>query len=91
VGAAPRQPGDNPERHASHINRIARVTSYAGVNFNYGLRAYYFALAAAAWFLHPWLMVLATCWVVYILYHREFCSKTLGALVDDDASPTVKT
>lgn len=91
VGAAPRQPGDNPEQHASHINRIARITSYASVNFNNGLRAYYFALAAAAWFLHPWLMVVATGWVVYVLYHREFRSNTLMAMVENDDSPTLKT
>ena len=61
------------------------------VNFNNGLRAYYFALAALTWFLHPWLMVAATGWVVYILYQRELHSKTLAALIDEDASPTLRT
>jgi uncharacterized membrane protein len=91
VGAAPKQPKENTEQYAPHINRIARITSYAGVNFNSGLRAYYFALAALAWFLHPWLMMVATGWVVYILYHREFASKTLRALVDEDHSSTLRT
>ena len=86
VGAAPKPPPDNPERYAPIINRIARITSYAGVNFNNGLRAYYFGMAALSWFLHPWLMVVATVWVTYILYHREFASKTLRALVHDDPS-----
>src|SRR5215212_6216700 len=45
VGAAPRQPKDNPEQYAPVINRITRITSYAGSNFNYGLRAYYFGMA----------------------------------------------
>jgi uncharacterized membrane protein len=91
VGAAPKQPKDNTEQYAPHTNRIARITSYAGVNFNSGLRAYYFALAALAWFLHPWLMMAATGWVVYILYHREFASKTLRALVEEDRSTTLRT
>ena len=91
VGAAPKQPKDNPEQYAPIINRIARITSYAGSNFNNGLRAYYFGLAALAWFLHPWLMIGAAAWVVYVLYHREFKSKTLHAMVDDDASPTFRT
>lgn len=90
VGAAPKHPADNPEQHAPHINRIARIISSAAINFNNGLRAYYFALAALAWFLHPWLMIVATGWVVYVLYRREFCSKTLRALVDEDASPTLR-
>ncbi|MBI4195663.1 MAG: DUF599 domain-containing protein [Betaproteobacteria bacterium] len=91
VGAAPRQPKENPEQYASHINRLACITGYAGVNYNSGLRAYYFALAAMAWFLHPWLMIAATAWVVYVLHHREFRSRTLRALVEEDTSPTPRS
>ena len=91
IGAAPQKPKDDPEQHAPVINRIARITSYAGTNFNNGLRAYYFGLAALAWFLHPWLMVIATAWVIYVLYHREFRSKTLLAMIAEDASPTLRT
>ena len=88
--AVPKTPAGDPEQLAAHINRIARITSYAGSNFNHGLRSYYFALAAMAWLLHPWLMVFATFGVIYILYHREFKSKTLQAMVDEDTSPTLK-
>jgi len=91
IGAAPKQPKDNPEQHAADINRLALVTSYAGTNFNQGLRAYYFALAAMTWFLHPYLMIIATAWVVYILYHREFESRTLYALIGNDTAPQIKT
>jgi uncharacterized membrane protein len=91
IGAAPKPPKDNPEQYAPYINRVARITSYAASNFNNGLRAYYFALAALAWFLHPWLMMFATAWVLYVLYHREFSSKTLKALVEQDASSTLRT
>ena len=91
VAAAPKQPLENPEQYAPVINRIARITSYAGSNYNHGLRSYYFAVAAMAWFLHPWLMVAASLWVIYVLYHREFRSKTLQALVDEDTSTTLKT
>lgn len=87
VGAAPRQPKDNPEQYAEDIDRLAAVTSYAGTNFNNGLRAYYFALAALTWFLHPYLMLIATVWVIYILYHREFASKTLMALLGHPSPP----
>lgn len=90
VAAAPRMPKDNTEQYAPYINRVAKVTSYAGVNFNNGLRAYYFALAAMAWFFHPWLMIVATGWVVYVLHHREFRSRTLRALIEEDDSPTLR-
>lgn len=91
VAAAPRQPKDDPEQYAAEINRIALVTSYAGTNFNNGLRAYYFALAAMTWFLHPYLMLIATAWVVYVLYHREFESRTLYALIGNDTSSEIRT
>jgi uncharacterized membrane protein len=84
IGAAPKQPESNPEQYASIIDRIARIASYAGSNFNNGLRAYYFGLAALAWFLHPWLMIVATAWIIYVLYAREFRSKTLDALMREE-------
>jgi uncharacterized membrane protein len=91
IGAAPPQVKDNnPEQHAPVINRIARITSYAQTNFTNGLRAYYFGLAALAWFLHPLLMIVATGWVIYVLYAREFKSKTLKAMVEDDRSETLR-
>jgi uncharacterized membrane protein len=91
IGAAPKQPTENPEQYSVEINRVTLVTSYAGTNFNDGLRAYYFALAAMTWFLHPYLMLIATAWVVYVLYHREFASRTLYALTRDDTSGQIKT
>lgn len=80
VGAAPKPPKEDPEQHAAEIDRIATVVSYAGTTFNDGLRSFYFALAAMTWFLHPYLMLVATAWVVWILYRREFESRTLKAL-----------
>ena len=91
IGAAPAKPTGSAEQHAPVINRIARIASYAGTNFNNGLRAYYFGLAALAWFLHPWLMIVTTAWVIYVLYAREFRSKTLNALIEDDASDRLRT
>lgn len=90
VAATPKAPKDDFEQYAAHINRIARIASYAGSNFNHGLRSYYFAVAALGWFLHPWMMVVATFWVIYVLYHREFKSKTLQAMVEDDTAPTLR-
>ena len=90
IAAAPPKPADNPEQYAPVINRIARITAYAATNFSNGLRAYYFGLAALAWFLHPWLMVAATAWVMYVLYAREFQSLTLQAMIEEDASPTLR-
>jgi uncharacterized membrane protein len=76
VGAAPPVPRD-PEDEADYIDRAASVSHFAAEHFNYGLRAYYFALAALAWSLNGWLFMAATSWVVLVLYWREFRSRTL--------------
>lgn len=59
----------------------ARVLSLAGVEFNMGLRSYYFGLSCISWFVHPYLFMLCTGLVVWVLYQREFHSPTLHALM----------
>jgi uncharacterized membrane protein len=78
IGAAPQT--DRPDEHEDFVGAITSVASLAAENFNHGLRAFYFALAALTWFLHPWLFVAASALVVYVLYQREFHSKALYAL-----------
>lgn len=75
----------------SAINNVAdkasRLESLAANNFNNGLRAYYFALAVLAWFVHPLLFISATVMIVLVLNRREFHSETLNILSPDkDAS-----
>jgi uncharacterized membrane protein len=60
--------------------RAARMATSAASHFNAGLRAYYFGLAALSWFVHPWLFIAATGWVVLVIYRREFRSKLLRTL-----------
>ena len=44
----------------------------------------YSAMATLAWFISPWLFMLATALVVGVLYHREFHSPTLKAMLTID-------
>ncbi|MCK7501932.1 MAG: DUF599 domain-containing protein [Comamonadaceae bacterium] len=78
IGAAPNS--DQPDEHKDFVDTIVSVASFSEESFNHGLRAFYFALAALSWFLHPWLFVMASALVVYVLYQREFHSKALYAL-----------
>jgi len=78
IGAAPL--AKDPQDHDDYIDTMTQVTSHAAEDFNQGLRAFYFAFAAIAWFFHPWLSVASSALVVYILYQREFQSRTLHAL-----------
>ena len=60
--------------------RAGRVMGLAAESFNDGLRAYYMAFAATAWFFSPWAMLAGTLGVVWILFRREFHSEVLEAL-----------
>jgi uncharacterized membrane protein len=86
IGAAPRVPRQ-AEDEASYINRGARVSHLAGEHFNYGLRAYYFSMAALAWLVNGWLFMGMTAWVVLVLYWREFRSETLLAGLRPEEKP----
>jgi len=79
VGGTP-APGDSPET-ARHAEAVSRLVALAGESFNYGIRAYYFSMAALSWFLHPWIFVVCSAWVTLVLYRREFHSPTLDALL----------
>ena len=59
---------------------IAGLITLASAHFNRGLRAYYFATALLAWFIHPMALIVASIWVVLVLYRREFHSGTLALL-----------
>jgi uncharacterized membrane protein len=79
IGATRKTPADLKECEQD-IARVGLLVSFASSNFNQGLRSYYFAMAALAWFLHPWLMMFITMWIVRVLYAREFQSRTLEVL-----------
>ena len=78
VAAAPSNKA--PEEHAGLATKGAFLMESAAEHFNNGLRAYYFGLAALAWFVHPYLFILATVWVLLVTYRREFASRTLKHL-----------
>ncbi len=77
---------DMLERHEKYASKVAKLISNAGRHFNMGLRAYYFGLAALAWFVDARLFMLATIWVIYVIYRREFRSHTLRYLSGDSGS-----
>ena len=81
VGATPLEHEKDPEAPAI-AERAARINGLAARHFNRGLRAYYFALATLAWFIHPQLYILATAWVIAVLYRREFRSRSLKLVRD---------
>ncbi|GEA11233.1 DUF599 family protein [Alteromonas sp. KUL49] len=63
--------------------RVAKINSIAGNEFNRGIRAYYFGIAALGWFVHPLVFIAATFWITLVVYRRDYHSKALKILRDE--------
>ena len=77
---------DNDKYQAQTVPRdfkaVAKVLDRAAHSYNYGIRAYYFAMAALAWFINDWCFIAACAVIIFVLYRREFKSSSLQAMVD---------
>lgn len=83
VGAVPEgddAAGPEAERRAQ---QAAKIGNLAALHQNRGLRAFYFALAALAWLVHPVLFMVAAAWVVVVLHRRDFRSRSLRIIRGD--------
>ena len=58
----------------AEVNAIASLNTLAARNFNNGIRGYYFAVAAVAWFVADWLAIAVSLVTVAHILHREFFS-----------------
>jgi len=82
LGSFPPSSEGETEKSLTKARQLAELSSLAANHFNDGLRAYYFALAQLSWFFHPIAFIVATTWVVIILYRREYHSKAHAILID---------
>ncbi len=65
------------EAKTHYIATASSVAALAGDSYNNGIRAYYFSGALMAWFVDTRLFVVATLFVTFILFRREFASPRL--------------
>lgn len=79
IGATPlvARGADTDATCDAHAERTARLAGLSAEHSNSGLRAFYYAIAALAWFYHPIAFIVATTWVVAILARRDFYSRSL--------------
>lgn len=73
LGAAPSHAA--ADRHEAFVKAAADVLHPAFAAFNRGVRAYYFALAAAAWIISPWAMAIGVVFAVFVLLRRQLRSQ----------------
>lgn len=62
--------------------RMALILSHAVWQLNAGIRAYYFALAALGWFIHPLFFMLMTVLMTAVLVRRQLASPTAVGIAD---------
>ena len=84
MGSAPvaKDIKEDPTIQQRYAEASGFIMTMAASHFNYGLRAYYFAVATLSWFIGPKIMMIAAVLVVIILYSREFHSKVLAVLCE---------
>lgn len=80
IGAAPVSSTIEDESLKEFAQQMAIVQDQAAHSYNYGLRSYYFSIAAISWFIHPLVFITLSLWVVHTLYFREFNSKSVKAI-----------
>jgi uncharacterized membrane protein len=80
AAAPPPEALDTEALRQQFADRAGRVMGLAAETFNDGLRGYYFAFAATAWFFSAWAMMVGTLCVIWVLYRREFGSQVLAVL-----------
>jgi uncharacterized membrane protein len=81
VGAAPTGNTGEPEID-SYAQKVAGANNLAGDDFNRGIRAYYFGLAASGWLLNPAVLAALAIAVLIVLYRRDYRSSALDLLRD---------
>ncbi|PKO40269.1 MAG: DUF599 domain-containing protein [Betaproteobacteria bacterium HGW-Betaproteobacteria-6] len=81
VGAAPLGKPGEPGID-TYAQRVAGANNLAGDDFNRGIRAYYFGLAASGWLLNPAVLGAFAMVVLIVLFRRDYRSPALQLLRD---------
>jgi uncharacterized membrane protein len=71
---------DKPETEA-HGMRTTQMFESAGLQFNRGQRAFFFALGYLGWFVGPIALILSTIATVIVMWRRQFASDSYRAML----------
>ena len=71
---------ENTKEAEAHVLRTARLFDAAGRHFNHGQRAFFFALGYLGWFVSPYVFILSTSAVVFVMWWRQFRSDARRAM-----------
>ena len=82
IGATPPSELKDSAEAKAHIARVGRLSEVAGMHFNRGQRAFFFALGYLGWFVSAWVFIAATLAVLLVTWRRQFASDSRHAVVD---------
>lgn len=80
-GMPPHGEKDTPAAQ-EHVRRTTKLFQSAGLHFNRGQRAFFFALGYLGWFVSPWMLLASTAAVVIVMWRRQFASEAAAAVQD---------
>jgi uncharacterized membrane protein len=84
IGATPLLTPASIRQADEHAHRCAIISGLAAEHSSSGLRAFYYSIAALAWFFHPLMFMLATTWVLLILTRRDYFSLSRAVIAEED-------
>jgi len=88
IGATPNVVDkDHPEARAM-AHRASAMITLGGAHFNRGQRAFFFALGYLGWFVSPYVFMISTTAIVFVMARRQFGAESLRPLkgLSDDGS-----
>ncbi len=89
IGSAP--DADDAPVDRELARRMALVLSHGVWQVNAGVRAYYFALAALGWFVHPVFFISMTVLMTLVLVRRQLYSATSRGIADHVAALSLES
>jgi uncharacterized membrane protein len=93
MGAVPPRAEVATPRGRAAIRRAGDMLEIAGRHFNRGLRAFFFAIGYLGWYAGPFVFVVATTVIAFVLARRQFLSDSYAAVrasrptAEDGAEP----
>jgi uncharacterized membrane protein len=87
IGATPPSEIKDGAEAKSHIARVGRLSEVAGMHFNRGQRAFFFALGYLGWFLGPLPLAITTTGIVIVMWRRQFASDSRLAFSQTPPTP----
>jgi uncharacterized membrane protein len=81
VGATPPAAEKDTTEAKDHARRVGHLCEVAGRHFNRGQRAFFFALGYLGFFISPWLLMVTSVGIAFILWQRQFMSDSRRALL----------